>query len=86
MKDVEKSSGVRIAPGTHYETSAQLEKESLIERVDGDGCRRPYRLTALGAAVLDNQLRAQRRVANVGLKRLSREWTFGSLVGESGSR
>jgi DNA-binding PadR family transcriptional regulator len=86
MKDVEKSSGVRIAPGTLYETSAQLEKESLIERVDSDDRRRPYRLTALGAEVLNDQLRSQRRVANLGLKRLSREWTFGSFVGESGSR
>ncbi len=86
MKDVEKSSGVRNAPGTLYEASARLEKESLIERVDSDDRRRPYRLTALGAEVLHHQLRSQRRVANVGVKRLAREWTFSSLVGESGSR
>ncbi len=80
VKDVEKFSGVRIAPGTLYEAFARLEKESLIERVESDDRRRPYRLTALGAGVLDNQLRAQRRVANLGLKRLSREWTFGGLA------
>ena len=76
VKDVEKFSGVRIAPGTLYEAFARLEKESLIEHIESDERRRPYRLTARGAKVLNEQLRTQRRVVNIGLERLGREWTF----------
>ena len=80
VKDVERFSGVRIAPGTLYEALARLEKGSLIEHVESDDRRRPYRLTALGAAALQDQLRSQRRVANVGLRRLAREWNLNSLA------
>ena len=43
----------------------------LIEALEGDGRRRPYRLTPAGAAALEAKLSAQRRVADVGLRRLS---------------
>jgi DNA-binding PadR family transcriptional regulator len=75
VKDVEEFAGVHVAPGTLYEALARLEKQKLIEAVESDDRRRPYRLTALGATVLADQLRAQRRVANVGLKRLGRGWS-----------
>ncbi|MHB1172425.1 MAG: PadR family transcriptional regulator [Lacisediminihabitans sp.] len=76
VKDVEEFADVHIAPGTLYEALARLEKQKLIEPVESDDRRRPYRLTALGATALNEQLRAQRRVANVGLKRLGRGWSI----------
>ena len=74
VKDVEEFAGIRIAPGTLYEALARLEKQKLIEPVESTDRRRPYRLTSAGAKVLADQLRAQRRVVNVGLKRLDRGW------------
>src|ERR1039458_8425909 len=66
VKDVEEFAGVHIAPGTLYEALARLESQGLIEPVESDDRRRPYRLTAEGATALANQLRAQRRAVNVG--------------------
>ncbi len=70
-KDIESFAGVRLAPGTLYEALSRLEKQGLIEALESDDRRRPYRLTAGGAAALEVNLKAQREVADVGLKRLS---------------
>ena len=66
--------GVRVAPGTLYEALARLQAQGLIEPVESQDRRRPYRLTAVGATTLQAQLDAQRRVANVGLRRLAQGW------------
>jgi DNA-binding PadR family transcriptional regulator len=76
VRDVAEFAGVHIAPGTLYEALARLEKQNLIEPVESEDRRRPYRLTAEGATALADQLRAQRRIVNVGLKRLERGWTI----------
>jgi DNA-binding PadR family transcriptional regulator len=73
-KDIESFAGVRISPGTLYEALARLESQGLIEAVESDDRRRPYRLTAAGAAALRAHLDAQRRVADVGLWRLAGNW------------
>jgi DNA-binding PadR family transcriptional regulator len=73
-KDIETFSGVRLAPGTLYEALSRLEKQGLIEPVESDDRRRPYRLTGPGVAVLREHLASQKRVADVGLKRLTRNW------------
>jgi DNA-binding PadR family transcriptional regulator len=70
-KDIETFAGVRIAPGTLYEALARLEGQGLIEPVESQDRRRPYRLTAAGAHALQRQLDGQRRVAEVGLRRLA---------------
>jgi DNA-binding PadR family transcriptional regulator len=70
-KDIEAFAGVRLAPGTLYEALARLDGQGLIEPVESSDRRRPYRLTAAGAAALRTHLESQRRVANVGLERLS---------------
>ena len=70
-KDIEEFAGVRLAPGTLYEALARLDKQGLIEAVDSSDRRRPYRLTAAGARALRWHLDAQRRVADVGLRRLA---------------
>jgi len=69
--DIEEFAGVRLQPGTLYGALTRLEQAGLIEALDADGRRRPYRLTADGASALQAQLASQRRVADVGLRRLS---------------
>jgi len=73
-KDIESFAGVRLAPGTLYEALARLQAQGLIEPVESHDRRRPYQLTAVGAATLRAQLDAQRRVADVGLRRLTQSW------------
>jgi DNA-binding PadR family transcriptional regulator len=70
-KDIEDFAEVRIAPGTMYEALARLERQGLIEPLESSDRRRPYRLTAVGAVALRAHLDSQRRVADVGLRRLA---------------
>ena len=73
-KDIEEFAGVRIAPGTLYEALSRLEGQGLIEAVESNDRRRPFRLTALGAKTLRAHLDTQRRVTNLGLRRLAGSW------------
>ena len=65
---------MRLAPGTLYEALARLESQGLIEALEPADRRRPYRLTAPGAAALRAHLDAQRRVTDTGLRRLQANW------------
>jgi DNA-binding PadR family transcriptional regulator len=76
VQDVERFSGVRLAPGTLYEGLARLESQGLIEAVESENRRRPYRITAAGAALLHEHLRAQEKIVSTGLRRLEAGWTF----------
>jgi DNA-binding PadR family transcriptional regulator len=73
-KDIEQFAGLRLAPGTLYEALSRLEGQGLIEALASEDRRRPYQLTAAGAAALRAHLADQRRVADVGLGRLERTW------------
>jgi DNA-binding PadR family transcriptional regulator len=73
-KDIEAFAGIRLAPGTLYEALSRLESQGLIEALASDDRRRPYELTAAGAQALRAHLADQRRVADVGLGRLTRNW------------
>ena len=73
-KDIEAFAGVRLAPGTLYEALSRLEGQGLIEALASSDRRRPYRLTATGAAALRVHLATQRRVADLGLRRLAGSW------------
>jgi len=73
-KDVEEFAGVRLAPGTLYEALSRLESQGMIEALEAEDRRRPYRLTAAGAAALRAHLAAQRRAAETGLRRLDANW------------
>jgi DNA-binding PadR family transcriptional regulator len=73
-KDIESFADVRLAPGTLYEALARLQAQGLIEPVESHDRRRPYRLTAVGATTLRAHLDAQRRVADLGLRRLAGNW------------
>jgi DNA-binding PadR family transcriptional regulator len=73
-RDIEEFSGVRLAPGTLYEALSRLEGQGFIEALPSEDRRRPYQLTAAGAEALRSHLADQRRVADVGLRRLSRSF------------
>jgi DNA-binding PadR family transcriptional regulator len=70
MADVEAISGSPMGPGTLYGAVARLEKRGLIEALEPEDRRRPYRLTALGAATLEGQLESLRSFTRTGLARL----------------
>ncbi|HEX6676383.1 MAG TPA: PadR family transcriptional regulator [Actinomycetes bacterium] len=70
-KDIEHFASVSLGPGTLYGALARLEQRKLIEPLPSDDRRRPYRLTALGAAVLQAQLTGLHRFATTGLQRLA---------------
>src|ERR1700733_6300821 len=70
-KDVEEFAGVHLAPGTLYGALTRLVDQGLIEAVASDDeRRRPYSITPAGSEALRNQLSEQRRVADIGLRRL----------------
>ena len=62
MTDVEEVSGSPMGPGTLYGALARLEKRGLIEALEPEDRRRPYRAHALGATTLEAQLRAPGRL------------------------
>ncbi len=70
MTDVEDISGVPLGPGTLYGALARLERRGLIEALEPEDRRRPYRLTGLGTTTLRTQLDGLTTFARTGLKRL----------------
>ena len=70
MTDVEAISGTPLGPGTLYAALARLERRGLIEALEPEDRRRPYRLTGLGATTLEAQLDGLARFARLGLQRL----------------
>jgi DNA-binding PadR family transcriptional regulator len=70
MTDVEEMSGTPLGPGTLYGALARLERRGLIEAMEPEERRRPYRLTALGATTVQAQLVNLQRFVKTGLARL----------------
>jgi DNA-binding PadR family transcriptional regulator len=68
--DVESTCGVILGPGTLYGALSRLEEHGLVEPLDGQERRRPYRITAAGAAALAEQVQAMGRFARTGRRRL----------------
>jgi DNA-binding PadR family transcriptional regulator len=71
MTDVERVTGSPMGPGTLYGALARLERRGLIEALEPDERRRPYRLTGLGEATVRAQLERLAGLARTGLDRLS---------------
>lgn len=71
MLDIERETGTNMGPGTLYAALARLEEHGLIESVASSDRRRPYRLTGVGARVLEGQLNELKAFATLGLKRLA---------------
>ena len=55
-EDIAAVADVRFGPGTLYGAIARLETRGLIERLEADDRRNPYRLTALGEKALRARL------------------------------
>lgn len=72
MADVEAGTGRPLGPGTLYAALARLEERGLIEALPAADRRRPYRLTAVGEAILAEQLHGLSKIVELGLKRLGR--------------
>jgi len=71
IKDIESFAGVTLGPGTLYGAIAKLEQAGLVEALPGEGRRKPYRITAQGAADLRAQLEQSQAISTIGLGRLA---------------
>lgn len=70
-QDVRTTCAVELGPGTLYAALARLERRRLIEALPSHDRRRPYRLTATGAAALERHLKAVEKITRTGLRRLA---------------
>ena len=70
IEDIERMCGARLGPGTLYGAITRLERQGLIEPLESDDRRRPYRLTAEGRRALRAKLATLRQVALIGLRKL----------------
>jgi DNA-binding PadR family transcriptional regulator len=70
MQDVEAGSGRPMGAGTLYAALARLEDEGFVEPLAPVDRRRPYRLTAVGATMLAEQLHGLSEFAQRGLRQL----------------
>jgi DNA-binding PadR family transcriptional regulator len=71
MTDIEAGTGRPMGPGTLYAALTRLEERGLIEPLAPVERRRPYRLTGLGATVLQEHLTQLSAFAALGLQRLA---------------
>ena len=71
LLDIDAFAGVRLGPGTLYGAITRLEERGLIEPLEADERRRPYRLTAAGATALADSLAGMRRIVETGTTRLA---------------
>lgn len=69
-KDIEAFAGVVLGPGALYGAITRLEERGLIEALESDDRRRPYRITSGGRAALGEAVRDMRTLADVGAIRL----------------
>ena len=70
-EDIAAIADVRLGPGTLYGAITRLDARGLIERLDSEDRRNPYRLTALGERALRARLTSIQAVARVGQRRLA---------------
>jgi DNA-binding PadR family transcriptional regulator len=71
IEDIVSVAGVRLGPGTLYGAISRLESRGLIEALEPDHRRNPYRLTGAGERSLRERLRSLAAVARVGTERLA---------------
>lgn len=69
LNDIERFSGRRLGPGTLYGALERLEREGLVEPLEAEDRRRPYRLSDQGSRLLDEQLGGLRRLTEVAAAR-----------------
>ena len=69
--DIATVADVRFGPGTLYGAITRLESRGLIERLDAEDRRNPYRLTGLGERALRARLASIQAIARIGQRRLA---------------
>jgi DNA-binding PadR family transcriptional regulator len=69
LLDVRSFAGTELQPGTLYGAIARLEEEGLIEALEPDGRRRPYRLTGRGSSAVRARLEELNRAVETGFTR-----------------
>lgn len=69
-QDVAQTMGVRLSAGTLYAVISRLESRGLIEPLESEDRRRPYRITAAGARELARQSERMSQVASLATERL----------------
>jgi DNA-binding PadR family transcriptional regulator len=70
LKDIEEFAGVKLGPGALYGAITRLEERGLIEPLESDDRRRPYRITAAGSVALADSVSQMRELVEVGEARL----------------
>lgn len=70
-KDIEGFAGVVLGPGALYGAITRLEERGLIEPLESDDRRRPYRISATGSAYLAETVGEMQRLADEGARRLA---------------
>jgi DNA-binding PadR family transcriptional regulator len=70
-EDIAYFAGVRFGPGSLYGAISRLESHGLIEALEAEDRRNPYKLTVVGEKALRARLASMQAVAKVGQKRLA---------------
>jgi DNA-binding PadR family transcriptional regulator len=71
ITDIQEFSGILFGPGTLYGALNHLEDAGLIEGLEEEGSRRPYRITDSGVASLCKVLDEMETMVGFGRARLS---------------
>jgi DNA-binding PadR family transcriptional regulator len=71
MEDIADFAGVRLGAGTLYGALTRLEARALVEALPAADRRRPYRLTAAGAALLQTRVADLDRCVATARERLA---------------
>jgi DNA-binding PadR family transcriptional regulator len=69
-KDIEEMTGVKLGPGALYGAITRLEERGLIQPLDSDDRRRPYRITPAGRTALRSVIEEMRQIIDIGAARL----------------
>jgi DNA-binding PadR family transcriptional regulator len=71
IQDIEGFAGARLGAGTLYGAISRLEERGLIEALEAEGRRRPYRLSPAGHEALRAALAEWSSIVRVGTARLA---------------
>lgn len=70
IEDIASITGVRLGPGTLYGAISRLEADDMIQALETDDRRQPYRITVRGRQHLEAEIGGMKGLVAVGLRRL----------------
>jgi DNA-binding PadR family transcriptional regulator len=71
IRDIEQLMDIRLGPGTLYGAITRLEEQGLIEALEPEDRRRPYRITDAGIASISQMIESMEAVVKIGRSRLA---------------